>query len=215
MKLVHGNVLSVDYPIPSAIQNAVQPKYRNHFSTTFDEFSHMRCKLYKFQHDRSYLIDNATDTPATCDPNDFTVKEGHNLRPAIFDRHTELVIAVTYYNEDKVLFSRTLHGIMQNIRTFCNLKKSEFWNKGGPAWQKIVVCLLFDGIDPCDKDVLDVLATIGVYQDGLMKKDVDGKMTMAHIFECTAQICVTYTSSLFVQLMTIHSPFPQHKSCCA
>ena len=27
---------------------------------------------------------------------------------------------------------------MQNIRDIVNLKKSEFWNKGGPAWQKIV-----------------------------------------------------------------------------
>jgi hypothetical protein len=70
---------------------------------------------------------------------------------------------------------------MTNIRDIVNLKKSEFWNKGGPAWQKIVVCLVFDGIDPCDKDTLDVLATIGVYQDGVMKKDVDGKETIAHI----------------------------------
>jgi chitin synthase len=41
--------------------------------------------------------------------------------------------------------------------------------------------LVFDGIDPCDKNTLDVLATIGIYQDGVMKKDVDGKETVAHI----------------------------------
>ena len=41
--------------------------------------------------------------------------------------------------------------------------------------------LVFDGIDPCDKDVLDVLATVGIYQDGVMKRDVDGKETVAHI----------------------------------
>jgi chitin synthase len=34
-----------------------------------------------------------------------------------------------------------------------------------------------------DTDVLDVLATIGVYQDGVLKKSVDGKPTVAHIFE--------------------------------
>lgn len=99
----------------------------------------------------------------------------------MYNRHTELLIAITYYNEDKMLTSRTLHGVMQNIRDIVNLKKSEFWNKGGPAWQKIVVCLVFDGIDPCDKDTLDVLATIGIYQDGVMKKDVDGKPTTAHV----------------------------------
>jgi len=99
----------------------------------------------------------------------------------MYNRHTELLIAITYYNEDKVLTARTLHGVMQNIRDIVNLKKSEFWNKGGPAWQKIVVALVFDGIDPCDKDTLDVLATIGIYQDGVMKRDVDGKETVAHI----------------------------------
>jgi chitin synthase len=99
----------------------------------------------------------------------------------MYNRHTELLIAITYYNEDKALTSRTLHGVMQNIRDIVNLKKSEFWNKGGPAWQKIVVCLVFDGIDPCDKDTLDILATVGIYQDGVMKRDVDGKETVAHI----------------------------------
>lgn len=33
-----------------------------------------------------------------------------------------------------------------------------------PAWQKIVVCIVCDGIDPCDKRALDVLAVLGVFQ---------------------------------------------------
>lgn len=116
----------------------------------------------------------------------------------MYNRHTELLIAITYYNEDKTLTARTLHGVMQNIRDIVNLKKSEFWNKGGPAWQKIVVCLVFDGIDPCDKDVLDVLATVGIYQDGVMKRDVDGKETVAHI------VCAS-PENTHVQLLTSHS----------
>ena len=131
------------------------------------------------------------DTAATCDPEDFTLRNGYNLRPAMYNRHTELLIAITYYNEDKVLTARTLHGVMQNIRDIVNLKRTEFWNKGGPAWQKIVVCLVFDGIDPCDKETLDVLATIGIYQDGVMKKAVDDRETTAHIFEYTTQLSVT------------------------
>jgi hypothetical protein len=102
----------------------------------------------------------------------------------MYNRHTELLIAITYYNEDKVLTARTLHGVMQNVRDIVNLKKTEFWNRGGPAWQKIVVCLVFDGMDPCDKNTLDVLATIGVFQDGVMKQDVDGRETVAHIVSC-------------------------------
>ena len=173
VKLVQGSVLSIDYPVPSAIQNAIQAKYRNDLEGGSEEFTHMRY------------------TAATCDPDEFTLKNGYNLRPAMYNRHTELLIAITYYNEDKILTSRTLHGVMQNIRDIVNLKRSEFWNKGGPAWQKIVVSLVFDGIDPCDKETLDVLATVGIYQDGVMKKDVDGKPTVAHIFEYTTQLSVT------------------------
>lgn len=114
----------------------------------------------------------------------------------MYNRHTELLIAITYYNEDKQLTARTLHGVMQNIRDIVNIKKSEFWEKGGPAWQKIVVCLVFGGIEPCDKGTLDLLATVGVYQDGVMKKDVDGKETTAHIFEYTTQLSVTANQKL-------------------
>lgn len=172
-------VLSIDYPVPSAIQNAIQAKYRQaDVEGGSEEFTHMRY------------------TAATCDPDDFTLKNGYNLRPAMYNRHTELLIAITYYNEDKMLTARTLHGVMQNIRDIVNLKKSEFWNKGGPAWQKIVVCLVFDGIDPCDKNTLDILATIGIFQDGIMKKDVDGKETTAHIFEYTTQLSVTANQQL-------------------
>lgn len=177
VKLVQGN-LSIDYPVPSAIQNSVQPKYRADLEGGSEEFTHMRY------------------TAATCDPDEFTLNNGYNLRPAMYNRHTELLIAITYYNEDKVLTARTLHGVMQNIRDIVNLKKTEFWNKGGPAWQKIVVCLVFDGIDPCDKETLDLLATVGVYQDGVMKKDVDGKDTVVHIFEYTTQLSVTPNQQL-------------------
>ncbi|PYH63826.1 chitin synthase C [Aspergillus vadensis CBS 113365] len=178
INLVQGSVLSIDYPVPSAIQNAIQPQYRDAEEAFSEEFTHMRY------------------TAATCDPDEFTLRNGYNLRPAIYNRHTELLIAITYYNEDKVLTARTLHGVMQNIRDIVNLKKSEFWNKGGPAWQKIVVCLVFDGIEPCDKNTLDVLATIGIYQDGVMKKDVDGRETVAHVFEYTTQLSVTPTQQL-------------------
>ncbi|KAL4751816.1 hypothetical protein BDW72DRAFT_212574 [Aspergillus terricola var. indicus] len=178
VNLVKGTVLSIDYPVPSAIQNAIQPAYRDCEGGFAEEFTHLRY------------------TAATCDPDEFTLRHGYNLRPAMYNRHTELLIAITYYNEDKVLTARTLHGVMQNIRDIVSLKKSEFWDKGGPAWQKIVVTLVFDGIEPCDKNTLDVLATIGVYQDGIMKKDVDGRETVAHVFEYTTQLSVTANQQL-------------------
>ncbi|KAF3161482.1 Chitin synthase, class 2, variant 2 [Orbilia oligospora] len=179
IKLVQGQVFATDYPVPSAIQNAILPKYKSKdLEGGTEEFTHLRY------------------TAATCDPDDFTLKNGYTLRPAMYNRSTELLIAITYYNEDKVLTARTLHGVMQNIREIVNLKKSDFWGRDGPAWQKIVVCLIFDGIDPCDKDTLDVLATIGIFQDGIMKRKIDNKETVAHIFEYTTQLSVTSSQML-------------------
>ncbi|KAG8533882.1 uncharacterized protein KY384_001623 [Bacidia gigantensis] len=170
--------LSIDFPVPSAIQNTVQSRYRNDIESGSEEFTHVRY------------------TAATCDPNEFTLKNGYHLRPAMYNRHTELVIAITYFNEDKSMLSRTLHSVMQNARDITNLKRTEFWNKGGPAWQKIVVCLLFDGIDHCDQDALNILATVGLFQHSVMKKDVDSQPTVAHIFEYTTQLSVTAEQNL-------------------
>jgi len=178
VKLIGSGIFSTDYPVPSFVKNSIEEKHRADVEGASDEFTHMRY------------------TAATCDPDDFTIANGYNLRPAVYSRHTELLVAVSYYNEDKVLLARTLHGVMQNIRDICWLKKTKFWDKGGPAWQKIVVCLIFDGIDPCDKDVLDILAAVGLYQDGVMKKDIDRNETVAHIFEYTTQLSVTSEQQL-------------------
>lgn len=43
VKLVQGSVLSADYPVPSAIQNAIQAKYRNDLESGSEEFTHLRC----------------------------------------------------------------------------------------------------------------------------------------------------------------------------
>ena len=45
VKLVQGSVLSADYPVPSAIQNAIQAKYRNDLEHGSEEFTHMRCEM--------------------------------------------------------------------------------------------------------------------------------------------------------------------------
>ena len=71
----------------------------------------------------------------------------------------------TAYNENKILLTRTLHGLMLNIRDMVKGKFSEFrkqsdnggveGGKIGDAWKRIVVCLVFDGIDPADKAALE------------------------------------------------------------
>src|SRR5437763_15941653 len=56
VKLVQGSVLSVDYPVPSAIQNAVQAKYRNDIEGGTEEFTHMRCRHLLFYYTGRRLI---------------------------------------------------------------------------------------------------------------------------------------------------------------
>jgi chitin synthase len=44
IKLVQNTVLSVNYPVPSAIKNAIQAKYRaNLTGQEAEEFSHLKC----------------------------------------------------------------------------------------------------------------------------------------------------------------------------
>ncbi|KAG8983152.1 Chitin synthase, class 2, partial [Tulasnella sp. 427] len=178
VQLTQGNFIA-EYAVPTAVRNAIEAKY---ITGNSKEFTHMRY------------------TAATVDPDDFSTANGYSLRVAEYGRHTELLIAVTSYNEDKILYARTLHGVMLNIRDMCKTKASKYWRssaeQGQPGWTKITVALICDGLEPMDKSVLDVLATIGVYQDGVMKKQVDGKDTVAHIFEYTTQLSIDATPQL-------------------
>lgn len=178
VKLTNGNFVA-EYPVPTPVHSAIEARYA---STNTTEFSHMRY------------------TAATCDPDEFTEANGWSLRTKLYNRQTEILIAVTSYNEDKILYARTLHGVMLNIRDICKTKASKYWRRtaeeGNPGWQRITVALIVDGLDSMDKSVLDLLATVGVYQDGVMKKQVDGKDTVAHIFEYTTQLSVDATPQL-------------------
>jgi chitin synthase len=88
-------------------------------------------------------------------------------------RPTEILLVVMYYNEEEAIFCRTLQGIMGNVRDIVGQKNSAFGSQDGSAWQNVVVCLVLDGLEPCDKNVLRVLATMGVYQEEVMRKSVN------------------------------------------
>ncbi|KAL1413394.1 Chitin synthase, class 7 [Vanrija albida] len=181
VKLTGGHWIQ-DYVVPGGVANKIEPKWLAMGAK--NEFTHMRY------------------TAATCDPDDFTTENGWSLRAKQYNRETELLIAVTSYNEDKLLYSRTLHALMTNIRDICNTKASKYWRKcaeeGRPAWQRITIALVADGLEPMDTSVLDLLATVGVFQDGVMKKSVNNKPTTAHIFEYTTQLSVDTTPKLIV-----------------
>ncbi|KAH8551554.1 chitin synthase 1 [Umbelopsis sp. PMI_123] len=160
VQLVRGNLV-LDCPISTRLLAAVPRKEGK-------EFTHMRY------------------TAATCDPSEFA--KDYTLRQALLGRHTELFICITMYNENEVLFTRTMHGVMKNIAYLCTKERSRTWGVNG--WQKVTVCIIADGRSKIHPRTLAVLAALGVYQDGVAKNQVKGKEVTAHIYEYTTQLSV-------------------------
>ncbi|KAI8367233.1 chitin synthase 1 [Choanephora cucurbitarum] len=158
--LFQGNFV-LDCPVPSRLMEASARKEK--------EFSMMRYSA------------------VTCDPDEFAAQH-YTLRPQLMNRDTELFIVMTMYNEDEVLFCRTMHGVMKNIAHLCSRTRSRVWDTEG--WKKVVVCIVADGRKNCDPRVMDVLTTMGVYQKGIAKNMVNDKPVQAHLFEYTTQVSV-------------------------
>ncbi|CAO3598922.1 unnamed protein product [Absidia cylindrospora] len=157
IKLTEGNLV-LDCPVPDQYLASVPMRDRK-------EFTHMRY------------------TAVTNDPSDFTK---YTLRQALMGRQTELFICITMYNEDEVLLSRTLHGVMKNISHLCQRNKSKTW--GAESWEKVVVCIIADGREKVHPRVFDMLSALGVYQEGVAKNIVDYKPVQAHLYEYTTQL---------------------------
>jgi len=92
-----------------------------------------------------------------------------------------------YLQESVKLFAETMHGIMKNIRHLCSRNNSKTW--GDRSWEKVVVCIVADGRKKCDPQVYNYLASMGVYQEGVAKREVNGKEVQAHIYEVTHRWC--------------------------
>lgn len=155
--------LVIDIPVPDRVLH--MGKFQ-----TGDEFTYMRY------------------TAATCDANDFSLS-GYALRQQEYGRITELFIVITMYNEDEVLFCKSVAALMRNIAYLCSRNRSKTW--GADGWKKAVICIVSDGRAKCNLRVLNVLGIMGIYQEGIMKESVNGRPVSAHIFEYTTQVCVT------------------------
>ncbi|KAG2076830.1 glycosyltransferase family 2 protein [Suillus decipiens] len=132
-------------------------------------------------------------TAATCDPDDF-MRRKYSLRPYLYSRHTELFIVMTMYNEDEVLFVKTMNAVIKNIAHLCSRTRSRTW--GPEGWKKVVVCIVSDGRSKVNKRTLQVLTLMGCYQEGIAKDSVAGKDVTAHIFEYTSNVVVTETGEV-------------------
>lgn len=87
--LVQGNLV-LDVPVPNSIIPAS--------GQSTDEMTKMRY------------------TAATCDPDDFMASK-YSLRPYLYNRQTELFIVMTMYNEDEVLFVKTMNAYVPHLIT--------------------------------------------------------------------------------------------------
>jgi len=132
-------------------------------------------------------------TAATCDPDDF-MRSRYSLRPYLMGRQTELFIVMTMYNEDEVLFVRTMNAVIKNVAHLCGRNRSKMW--GPEGWKKVVVCVVSDGRNKVNKRTLQVLSLMGCYQEGIAKDSVGGKDVTAHIFEYTSNVIVTDTGEV-------------------
>jgi hypothetical protein len=161
-----NNYLSLDCPVPYRLLRQVP-----HSNSSRDEFSHMRY------------------TAVTCDPVGF-YDEQYTLRPAIFasPRSTEIMIVLTMYNEDEILFARTLRGVLANIADLTAREGDGPWGKG--CWKKIVVCIVSDGRAKLNPRTKALLTLLGVYQDSVARGTILGKDVMAHVYEVRLFQCL-------------------------
>ncbi|CAG8553718.1 20774_t:CDS:2 [Cetraspora pellucida] len=149
-----------------------------------------RNDLKEFTHAR-YIA--CTSEPENFEENGFTLRQIETNPP----RQTELFIMIPMCNEDKVLLSRTFHGVVKNITHLCARKRSKFWvyaDKDG--WKKVVVCIVADGRENIEKSSLAYLAALCVYQDGVVVGKVKDDTVNAHIFEYTTQISIDHSMNI-------------------
>ncbi|KAI8847541.1 chitin synthase-domain-containing protein [Chytridium lagenaria] len=124
-------------------------------------------------------------TACTSSPEDFPSQ--YAVRARRYGRRIRIAVVVTMYNEDDVLFAKSMTAIMKNIAYLCTGRVAG-WNKD--SWKEILVCIVTDGRAKCNPLTLNVLSLLGCYTDGLAKASVNGKNVTAHIFEYTNQIAV-------------------------
>ncbi|KAI9211739.1 hypothetical protein DS838_003372 [Geotrichum bryndzae] len=160
VRLFKGNLV-LDCPVPSQFLSSFNPE-----DVKEREFTHMRYSA------------------ATCDPDQF-VEQNFLLRQKCYrqPRSTELLIAITVYNEDDILLGRTLAGVFKNIKHLIMRNNTNVW--GQEAWKKVVVCVIADGRSKMDDRAKGLMARLGVYQEGLAKNLVADRPVHAHIYEYT------------------------------
>jgi chitin synthase len=102
-------------------------------------------------------------------------------------RSAEILIVITSFNEDASMYSRSLEGIFANIQEISTSTRSKHWRNcvedGDPTSQRITIALVVDGLDEMGEGVANLLAGMGAFQPDLLKSQIGGRGTAAHVFE--------------------------------
>ena len=143
----------------------------------------------------------------TCEPNqlaqqNFTVRQLKYMRP----RETEMMIVITMYNEDHILLGRTLKGVMENIRHMVKKKNSDTW--GPDAWKKIVVCIVSDGRSKINEKSLALISSLGCYQDGFAKDEINSNKVGMHVYEHTTMVNIKSIGKDSLELVANETTVP-------
>ncbi|KAG0057528.1 Chitin synthase, class 2 [Gryganskiella cystojenkinii] len=168
VQLTDGNLV-LDTPVPSSYLSAVDHREGVEFET-------MR-----------YMA-------VTCDAD--MVPEGkYRLRTHSLKRSVELAICLTVNEESPQAFCLTLHSLIKNVRQMCSpaskskAHKNPVWAEKD-SWKKVVICIVADGRRNLNPAILKVLASMGCWQEGVAKNQVNGHAVQAHIFEYSTQVSV-------------------------
>ncbi|CAG8519931.1 23372_t:CDS:2 [Dentiscutata erythropus] len=162
VELLNGNLV-LECPVSENILKNIPHNSR--------EFTHLRYTA-------------CTSKPETFRENNFI------LRQIEYKRETELFIMINMCDDNEILLSYTLDGIMENIAYLCSLRDSPTW--GNDGWEKVVVCIISDDRNHINEQVLAYLTVLGVYQDNIEKSKVNNKFVEAHIYEYTTLISIKH-----------------------
>ncbi|KAF9188464.1 Chitin synthase, class 2 [Haplosporangium sp. Z 11] len=168
VQLTDGNLV-LDTPVPTIYLSAVD------FQSGI-EFEKMR-----------YMA-------VTCDA-DMVTKGRYRLRTQSLKRPIELAICLTVNEESPQAFCLTLHSLIKNIKQMCSATsksrahKNPVW-ASEDSWKKVVICIVADGRRHLNPLILKVLASMGCWQEGVAKNQVNGKAVQAHIFEYSTQVSI-------------------------
>jgi chitin synthase len=79
---------------------------------------------------------------------------------------------------------------MKNIAYLCKCDCSKTWGKDG--WKKVVICIISDGYQKVNSQMLSIITAMGTYYKGIATNVINRKLVGAYIYEYTTQsTCIT------------------------